>query len=88
MSTTFPTQPLKFYYYIKQRKSGQSNIPVLKTNDKLVSEPAEVAETLNPKYISQFMREPTGDLPNIDGQFVTSMSDIVFHHARNRKASK
>ena len=69
----------KFCSYIKQKKSGQSTIPVLKTNGKLVSEPAEVAEALNSKYISQFTREPTtGDLPNIDGKSVPSMSDIIF----------
>ena len=78
LNTSISEDPKKFYSYIKQKKSGQSNIPVLKTNGKLVSEPAEVAEALNSQYISQFSREPTGDLPNIDGESVPSMSDIVF----------
>ena len=78
LNTSISEDPKKFYSYIKQKKSGQSNIPVLKTNGKLVSEPAEVAEALNSQYISQFTREPTGDLPNIDGESVPSMSDIVF----------
>ena len=78
LNTSISEDPKKFYSYIKQKKSGQSNIPVLKTNGKLVSDPAEVAEALNSQYISQFSREPTGDLPNIDGESVPSMSDIVF----------
>ena len=65
LNTSISEDPKKFYSYIKQKKSGQSNIPVLKNNGKLVSEPAEVAEALNSQDISQFTKEPTGDLPNI-----------------------
>ena len=47
-NTSISENPKKFYSYIKQKKSGQSNIPVLKTQGKLVSEPAEVAEAISP----------------------------------------
>ncbi|MCG7875845.1 MAG: reverse transcriptase family protein, partial [Candidatus Thiodiazotropha endolucinida] len=78
LNTSINEDPKKFYSYIKQKKSGQSNIPVLKTNDKVISEPAEVAEALNSQYISQFTREPSGDLPNVDEQPVPSTPDIIF----------
>ena len=78
LNTSISEDPKMFYSYIKQKKSGQRNTPVLKTNGKLVSEPVEIAEALNSQYISQFTRKPTGDLPNIDGQSVPPMSDIVF----------
>ena len=55
---------LNFY---KQKKSSQSNIPVLRSDGNLVSEPTEVAEALNSQYTSQFTREPGGHLPGIDG---------------------
>ena len=45
---------------------------------RISQQPAEVAEALNSQYISQFTREPTGDLLNIDGKLVPSVSDIVF----------
>ena len=35
--------PKKFYSYIKQKKSGQSNIPVLKRNTETLGEPKDKA---------------------------------------------
>ena len=63
---------------MKQKKSGQSNIPVLKSDGNLLSEPAEVAEAINSQYTSQFTREPDGPLPYINSQLVPSMPDIEF----------
>ena len=63
---------------MKQKKSGQSNMPVLKSDGNLLSEPTEVAEALNSQYTSQFTREPDGHLPDIDGHPVSSMPDIEF----------
>ena len=59
-------------------ESRQSNIPVLKSDGNLLSEPAEVAEALNSQYTSKFTREPDGHLQYINGQPVPSMPDIEF----------
>ena len=67
LNTSTNENPKKLYSYIKQKKSRQSNIPVLKSDGNLLSEPTEVAEALNPQYTSQFTREPDGrNLPDID----------------------
>ena len=47
LNVSINDNPKKFYSYMKQKKSGQSNIPVLKSDGNLLSEPAEVAEALN-----------------------------------------
>ncbi|MEW8547660.1 MAG: reverse transcriptase family protein [Candidatus Thiodiazotropha sp.] len=78
LNNSINENPKKFYSYMKQKKAGQSNIPVLKSEDKLLSEPAEVAEALNSQYTSQFTREPNGHLPDIGSQPVSSMPDILF----------
>ena len=68
LNTSINEDPKQFYSYIKQKKSGQSNIPVLKSNDKLISDPKEVTEALNSHFTSQFTREPSGLLPDMEGQ--------------------
>ena len=78
LNVNINNNPKKFYSYMKQKKSGQSNIPVLKSDGNLLSEPAEVAEALNSQYTSQFTREPDDPLPYINGQPVPSMPDIEF----------
>jgi hypothetical protein len=68
----------KFYSYIKQKKSGQSNIPVLKRNTKILSEHKDKANFLNGQYTSVFIREPPGQLPYINGTPIPPMMDIKF----------
>ena len=78
LNVSINEDPKKFYSYIKQKKSGQSNIPVLISDGNLLSGPTEVAEALNSQYTSQFTREPDGHLPYIDGEPVSPMPDIEF----------
>ena len=78
LNVSINDNPKKFYSNIKQKKSGQSNIPVLRSHGNLLSDPTEVAEALNSQYTSQFTREPDGHLPNIDGEPVSPMPDIEF----------
>ena len=78
LNTSINEDPKKFYSYIKQKKSVQRNIPILKSNYKLISDPKEVAKALNSQYTSQFTREPSGCLPDMEGQPVSSMPDIQF----------
>jgi hypothetical protein len=61
---------------IKQKKSGQSNIPVLNRNTEILSEPKDKANVINDQYTSVFTREPPGQLPNIDGTPIPPMTDI------------
>ena len=44
----------------------------------VLSEPTEKAEALNNQYTSVFTKEPTGNLPNIEGKPETPMSDLEF----------
>ena len=67
LNTSITDIPKKFYSYIKQKKSGQSNIPVLKRNTEILSEPKDKANVLSDQYTSVFTREPHGQLPDIDG---------------------
>ena len=60
------------------KRPGQSNIPVLRSDGNLLSDPTEVAEALNSQYTSQFTREPDDHLSDIDGNQVFSMPDIEF----------
>ena len=57
---------------------GQNNIPVLRSDGNLLSDPTEVAEALTSQYTSQFTRELIDHLPDIDGNQVSSMPDIEF----------
>ena len=57
--------PKKVYSYIKQKKSGESNIPVLKPDIIIISDLQEKAAVLNTQYTSQFTREPDDNLPEI-----------------------
>jgi hypothetical protein len=73
--------PKRFDGYIKHNKSGTKffdNIPVLKPHTKILSEPTEKAEALSNQYTSVFTKEPTGNLPNIEGKQETPMSDFEF----------
>jgi hypothetical protein len=67
LNTSITDNPKKFYSYIKQKKSDQSNIPVLKRNTEILSEPKDKANVLSDQYTSVFTREPHGQLPDIDG---------------------
>ena len=78
LNVSINDNPKKFYSYIKQKKSGQSNIPALRLDGNLLSDPTEVAEALNSQYTSQFTREHDGHLPDIDGEPVFPMPDIEF----------
>ena len=78
LNVSINDNPKKFYSYVKQKKSGQSNIPVLRLDGNLLSDPTEVAEALNSQYTSKFTREPAGHLPDIDSEPVSLMPDIEF----------
>jgi hypothetical protein len=78
LNTSITDNPKKFYSYIKQKKSGQSNIPVLKRNTEILSEPKDKANVLNDQYTSVFTREPPGQLPDIDDTPIPPMTDIEF----------
>ena len=70
---------------MKSKQSGQSNIPVLKPDNKLLNEPTAVAEALNSQYTSQFTREPDSALPDIDSQPAPAMPEIEFNVPGNEK---
>ena len=55
-----------------------NNIPVLKPHTKILSEPTEQVEALNNQHTSVFTKEPTGNLPNIEGKPETPMLDFEF----------
>ena len=78
LNTSITDNPKKFYSYIKQKKSGQSNIPVLKRNTEILSEPKDKANVLSDQYTSVFTREPHGQLPDIDGAHIPPMTDNKF----------
>ena len=78
LNTSITDNPKKFYSYIKQKKSGQSNIPVIKRNTEILSEPKDKANVLNDPYTPVFTREPHGQLPDIDGTPIPPMMDIKF----------
>jgi hypothetical protein len=78
LNTSITDNPKKFYSYIKQKKSGQSNIPVIKRNTEILSEPKDKAIVLNDPYTPVFTREPPGQLPDIDGTPIPPMTDIKF----------
>ena len=53
LNTDIKENPKQFYGYIKHKKSGTSNIPVLKPHTNIISEPTEKAEALKqPTHIS------------------------------------
>ena len=70
--------PKKFYSYIKQKRSGVSSIPVLKTNNSTISESDQKAEALNKQYTSVFTNEPNDTLPTMDGQPTPDMPPVYF----------
>lgn len=74
LNTSMTDNPKKFYSYIKQKKSDQSNIPVLKWNTEILSEPKDKANVLNDQYTSVFTREP----PDLDDTPIPPMTDIEF----------
>ena len=78
MNTDIKENPKRFHGYIKHKKSGTSNIPVLKPHTNILSQPREKAEALSNQYTSVFTKEPTGNLPNIEGKPETPMSDFEF----------
>ena len=41
---------------------------MLKPHTKILSEPTEQVEALNNQHTSVFTKEPTGNLPNIEGK--------------------
>ena len=78
LNVNITENPKKVYSYIKQKKSGESSIPVLKPDNIIISDSTEKAEALNAQYTSQFTREPDDDLPELDNNPVSPMSDIQF----------
>ena len=78
LNVNITENPKKVYSYIKQKKSGESSIPVLKPDNTIISDSTEKAEALNAQYTSQFTREPDDDLPELDNNPVSPMSDIQF----------
>jgi hypothetical protein len=44
----------------------------------ILSEPREKVEALSNQYTSVFTKQPTGNLPNIEGKPETPMSDFEF----------
>lgn len=65
-------------------KTQRNSISVSKRRNpaKAISQfcdPKEVAQALNSQYTLQFTREPSGPLPDIVGQPVTPMPEIVFN---------
>jgi hypothetical protein len=58
--------------------AGTSNIPVLKPHTNILSEPREKVEALSNQYTSVFTKQPTGNLPNIEGKPETPMLDFEF----------
>ena len=65
--------PKEIYSYMKQKKSGQSSIPVLKPDNVTINDLQEKAEAS-----SQFTREPDDNLPEIDADPVSPMPDMLF----------
>ena len=78
LNVNITENPKKVYSYIKQKKSGESSIPVLKPDNIIISDSTEKAEALNAQYTSQFTREPDDDLPEVDGDSFPPMPDILF----------
>ena len=78
LNTDIKENPKRFYGYIKHKQSGTSNITVLKPHTNILSEPTEKAEALSNQYTSGFTKEPTGNLPNIEGKPETPMLDFEF----------
>ena len=70
-NTNIMENPKKVYSYIKQKKAGESSIPVLKPDQVIISDTVRKAEALNTQYTSQFTQEPDDDLPEIDSDLVT-----------------
>ena len=78
LNTNITENPKKIYSYIKQKKAGESSIPVLKPDSVIISDSKEKAEALNMQYTSQLTREPDDDLPDIDDNPGSPMADILF----------
>ena len=78
LNTNITENPKKIYSYIKQKKAGESSIPVLKPDSVIISDSKEKAEARNMQYTSQFTREPDDDLPDIDDNPGSPMPDILF----------
>jgi len=78
LNTSLTDNPKKFYSYVKQKRSGQSNIPALKHNDVIISDSEAKANSLNAQYTSVFTREPEGRLPTLEGPPSPLMQDIHF----------
>ena len=51
---------------------------MLKPHTNILSQPREKAEALSNQYTSVFTKEPTGNLPNIEGKPETPMPDFEF----------
>ena len=57
LKTNITENPKKVYSYIKQKKAGESSIPVLKPDSFIISDSKEKPEALNMQYTPQFTRE-------------------------------
>lgn len=73
----------QFYSYVKSKTKGKSNIGPLKVNDTIISDDAEICETLNNYFASVFTDEDTTNVPQApEMNYEQSISSIDITQAK------